>query len=117
MQAYVIQMQLVDALGQAFTPSASIGIDFVTDAVNPPANITAPTNSYLVESRPVQTPDGLFWKASARSTINPAADEPLKAYAILVEACPQQGQRLRRLGDDDRVHLGIRQQHETLRLE
>ena len=118
LQAYVIQMQLVDAQGQSFKPSVSIGIDNVTGAVNPPAeysvlspsggyasnqilvsggaylftanDVTAPTSSYLVESRPVDTQDGRLWKASARSRISPAADEPLKSYAILADRCPSQ---------------------------
>ncbi|WP_437907439.1 hypothetical protein WME95_05830 [Sorangium sp. So ce327] len=121
LQAYVIQMQLVDAAGNAFTPSVTEGLDYVTNAVNPPSNytvetpeswlldgyfligggarvlstnpadsVTAATDAYLVESRPVDGPNGRVWRASARARSSPAHDNPLKSYAIGVKACPPQ---------------------------
>lgn len=121
LQAYVIQMQLVNSSGAAFKPYVTEGRDYVTGAVNPPSNfsveypqdwldpnqfligggahvlstnpansITAATDAYLVESRPVDGPNGRAWRASARAKNNPAQDNPLKTYAIGVETCPSQ---------------------------
>lgn len=57
---------------------------------NPANSITAPTNAYLVGSRPVDGSSGRVWRASARSQSNPAPDEALKSYGIFIEACPAQ---------------------------
>lgn len=121
LQAYVIEMQLVDTAGNAFKPTVTQALENVTSAVNPPANysvelpeswfppddfligggaeiistnpgnsITAATDAYLVESRPVDGANGRAWRVSARAKSYPAQDNPIKSYGIAVEACPPQ---------------------------
>ena len=57
---------------------------------NPSNSVTAPTDAYLVESRPVDGPNGRAWRATARAQHNVVFDEPLKSYAIGIESCPAQ---------------------------
>jgi hypothetical protein len=57
---------------------------------NPANDITARTDAYLVESRPVDGPNGRAWRATARAQHNVVLNEPLKSYAIGIEKCPSQ---------------------------
>jgi len=57
---------------------------------NPSNSVIAPTDAYLVESRPVNGPNGRAWRATARAQHNVVFNEPMKSYAIGIESCPAQ---------------------------
>jgi len=57
---------------------------------NPSNSVIAPTDAYLVESRPVDGPNGRAWRATARAQHNVVFNEPMKSYAIGIESCPVQ---------------------------